>query len=197
MSVDPFAQTASQFLSGGLVAAKWPTVGFVFEGVVKASKLVQQTDFDDGTPLTWKDGSPRMQLVVDVQSEATGMTWAKVQNIPTPVPNDTGMRAMYVRGNLQRAISQALRNAQAEFANGGHIRVERIADGVAPDPKKNAPHDYVAVWTPPSPTAAAADFLSKSEPDAQQAPAPAAPAAPVNPFAPHAASQPAPGQPPF
>lgn len=185
MSVDPFSQTPSQFLSGGLVAAKWPTIGFVFEGVVKASKLVQQTDFDDGTPLTWKDGSPRMQLVVDVQSEATGLTWAKIQNIPTPVPNDTGMRAMYVRGNLQKAISQALRNAQAEFENGGHIRVERIADGVAPDPKKNAPHDYVAVWTPPSPTAAAADFLSKPEPDAQQAPAQAAPApeAPAaNPF---------------
>ena len=173
---DPFAQAAS-FLTGGLVAAKWPHEGFVVEGVIKGAKMQQQRDYDDGTPLTWDNGDPRMQLVVDVQSEATGVTWKGLQNKKTVVPNDDGMRAMYVKGNLQKALSKALTAAGAKFAAGAHLRVERVADIPNADSKYADAHDYVVVYTPRDPGQDAADFLSTPEPEQS------APAADENPFA--------------
>jgi hypothetical protein len=168
MSTDPFAQ-AQQFVAGGLTAAKWPKVGFVFEGIVKGAAVKQQTDYDDNTPLVWDDGSPRMQLIIDVQGPVTGITWKTTQNVQHAVPNDDGMRAMYVKGNLQKAIAKALRAAgDAKLELGGHIRVERVADGVAQG-KKNPPHDYSVTWTPASPTASADEFLAAPAKDASPA----------------------------
>lgn len=175
---DPFA-AASSFLSGGVTQAKWPHVGFVFEGTVTDASMSQQTDYDDGSLLTWADGSPRMQLVVTVQSQPTGKTWKGLGNVETPVPNDNGVRRMYVKGNLQKALAQGLRDAgNAAFEVGGKVRVERIQDD-APKERKAPAHNYRVTWTPATP---AADFLASS-PDG-----PAAQAAPA---------APAPGQPPF
>lgn len=197
---DPFAQ----FLTGGLTAAKWPQIGFVVEGVVKGAVLRQQSNYDTGALEFWSDGSPRMQLVVDLQSTPTGVTWKGLHNVQHAVPNDDGMRALYVKGNLQKAFTKALRDANASFEMGGHLRIERAQDIPNADSKKAPAHDYVVTWTAPSAEAAATDFLNKPEPAAAPAQSIAtpqvsapAPAAPVNPFAGHAASQPAPGQPPF
>jgi hypothetical protein len=198
---DPFAQAAT-FLTGGLVAAKWPTIGFVVEGTVKDARMQQQRDFDDNEPLFWNDGSPRMQLVIDLQSEATGRTWRGLKNTETAVPNDTGMRALYVKGNLQRAFSQALRDAQAKFEKGAHIRIERIADVPNPDPKKQDALDFRVVYTPAAENSAPADqFLSQPEQapaaPAPQYQAPAAPVAPQGPFSGAPASTGVPAGPPF
>lgn len=197
---DPFAQ-ASNFLSGGLTAAKWPVIGFIVEGTVKAAKMQQQRDFDSGEMLFWNDGSPRMQLVVDLQSEATGKTWTGLRNVEKAVPNDTGMRALYVKGNLQRALSQALRDAQAPFENGAHLRIERIADVPNKDPKKQDALDFKVTYTPAAQNSAPADqFLAV--PEAPQAPAAPVytppPAAPQSPFAgPPASTGGVPSGPPF
>ena len=173
---DPFQQAAS-FLSGGLVAAKWPEIGFVVEGTVKAAKMQQQRDYDSGEPLFWNDGSERKQLVVDLQSEATGVTWKGLQNKKTAVPNDTGMRALYVKGNLQRAFSQALRDAQAPFENGSYLRIERIEDVPNNDAKKADAHDFRVTYTPAAAnTASTNDFLSQPEPQQSGGPFAGAPA---------------------
>lgn len=161
MSTDPFAAEANQFLSGGLTAAKFPTVGFVVEGTVTAFTLRQQSDYDSGEPKFWKDGRPAMQLVVDLQSEATGKTWEGLRNVEKALPLDDGMRALYVRGNLQKALTAALRTARSPFETGGHIRIERVADAPKVDRAKEPAHQYKVTWTPASKNAsAAADFLS-------------------------------------
>jgi hypothetical protein len=185
---DPFAQ----FLTGGLTAAKWPQLGFVVEGTVKGAALRQQTNYDTGALEFWTDGSPRMQLVVDLQSTPTGITWKGLHNVQHAVPNDDGMRAVYVKGNLQRAVTKALRDANAQFEMGGHMRIERTQDIPNADPKKAPAHDFVVTWTAPSAEAAATDFLNTPEPAQAPIPTPAvpAPAAPANPFA-------AGGKPPF
>ncbi len=166
-NVDPFA-AAGNFLSGGLTAAKWPTVGFVVEGTVTNAAMAQQRDFDSNELLVWNDGNPRMQLVVDLQSEATGWTWKGLRNTKTPVPNDDGMRAAYFKGNMQKALTKALRDAGgAKFEKGGHMRIERIADVPNPDPKKQDALDFAITWTPATAnTAPIADFLAEPEGEA-------------------------------
>jgi hypothetical protein len=57
-------------LAGG--SKSWtPEVGDKISGTIVNVKRVQQTDFTDGTPLTWNDGSPRMQTVVELQTATT------------------------------------------------------------------------------------------------------------------------------
>lgn len=165
MARDPFDTAA--FLTGGLTGAKWPEVGFIVEGTVTGATMKQQADFDDGSLLFWNDGSPRMQMVVDLQGEPTGVTWKGLRNVKTQVPNDDGMRAVYVKGNLQRALVKGLRDAgNAKFENGGHLRIERIADVPNADPKKADAYDFSVTWTPAAGnTAPAADFLAQAEPD--------------------------------
>ena len=178
---DPFA-AAQKFLTGGLTAAKWPHVGFVFEGTVTGARITQQTDYDDGTLMFWRDGSPRMQLIVDVQGPATGKTWKGLAYVETPVPNDNGMRAMYVKGKLQAALTQGLRDAgNAEFELGGHVRIERVQNDPPKDSKKEPAHNYRVTWTPAAQNMApAAQMLAQpadgpAAPQQYQAPAPAAP----------------------
>lgn len=162
---DPFAD-ADSFLSGGSnVAAKWPTVGHTFEGtVVGWDGPVQMTDMDTGEPLYWEGSkkvpeskvknmalaskTPAMQLLVHVQGPITGMTWETNQYIEKELPDDDGLRTMYVHGELQKALKKALNEAGgAKLAKGAHVKVTRGK----PVKKGNGffGYTYDAVWTPP------------------------------------------------
>jgi hypothetical protein len=197
MTQDPFQQQkqAAAFLSGGLVSAKFPEVGFTVTGTVIDFRMQQQRDYDSGEPLVWSDGSPRMQLVVDLQCEPTGVTWEGLHRRQVAIPNDTGMRSLYVKGNLQKAVAQALRDADnAQFETGGTLVVQRIQDGDQPDKKKAAPMQFRAAWQAPTPQSQAAGFLESDAETGRPAgvPAQAAPAAPVPPLTmPPAAQAPA------
>lgn len=160
---DPFAD-ADSFLSGGSnVAAKWPNVGTVFEGTVAGwDGPVQMTDMDSGEPLYWEgskktpesqvknmriaEKQPAMQLLIHVQGPVTGMTWETNQYIEKSLPDDDGMRTMYVHGELQKAIKKALTEADASLEKGAHVRVERTK----PVKKGNGfwAYTYAAAWTP-------------------------------------------------
>lgn len=158
-------RSIENFLSGGGVSAKWPQVGYVVEGTVTSMEMRQQTDYDTGELLTWNDGSPRMQLVMGVQGEPTGETWTGLRNVRKALPDDDGHRVAYVKGGLQKALSQALRDAKAKPEIGAYVRIERIADGAKTDPKKEAPHQYRVTWTPKAANSKAAeDFLAGDEP---------------------------------
>lgn len=71
-------------LAGGGKSWK-PEVGDKISGTIVNVKRVQQTDMEDGTPLTWNDGSPRMQTVVDLQT--TDVT-----------EDDDGIRSLWLKG---------------------------------------------------------------------------------------------------
>jgi hypothetical protein len=55
---------------GGAKAMRFVTLGDTVTGGIAAQpKTEQQRDFATKQPLTWKDGSPKLHLVVDLQTE--------------------------------------------------------------------------------------------------------------------------------
>jgi hypothetical protein len=182
MTADPFAmdaQEAAAFLSGGGEAAKWPAVGTEVGGTIRSFRMAQQTDMETGELETWKDGRPRMQLVVDLQCEPTGINWKGLENEQYDIPDDDGMRTAYVKGELQKAISKAIKDAGGKFETGAYVRIRRITNGPKTNPKFAAPHRYIAKWTPAAqnPQAGAQDFMKEGE-TAKEDPWASAPAAP-------------------
>lgn len=165
MSNDPFSEKAAEnFLSGGGVAAKWPTVGYVVEGTVTGWRMDHQKDYETGEPLYWvakrmvkesaasesdkADKNRVMQLIMDIDGEPTGETWEGLNNVRKALPDDDGARILYIKAALQAAFKVALRDAKGKLEEGAYVRVERIADGHQADKKKQAPHNYKVTWTP-------------------------------------------------
>ena len=94
MSVD-----TSEFFGGSIPAAKFDTIGDKVAGKVIAKELRDQTDLDTGQVVTWPDGRPKKMAVVTLQ-------------VAQPTEEDDGQRNLYVRGYMQRAITDAVRAAR-------------------------------------------------------------------------------------
>lgn len=72
-------------LEGG--SKSWsPEVGDKIKGRIVGAKRVQQTSFTDNTPLTWADGSPRMQTVIELQTDERDSD------------DDDGIRSVWLKG---------------------------------------------------------------------------------------------------
>lgn len=149
-------------MGGGIPAAKFETLGTAHTGTITALDAVQQTDFKTGELLTWKDGSPRMQVVATI---ATALR---------EDPEDDGLRKLYIKGkNLTEAVRNAVRAAGAKgLSEGGTLTVTYTGDGVPAERGLSAPKLYTAVYVAPA-AVAANDALGLGAP----APAAAAPAA--------------------
>ena len=108
MTTDPNA-----FLMGsGGRTAKFPEKGAKVTGYIQDMQVKQQTDFDSGAPLTWEDGKPRMELVVVLQTDERDDE------------EDDGVRKLYVKGQMQAAVADAVRKAgQRGLGIGGKLRV--------------------------------------------------------------------------
>lgn len=162
--------TANDFLlAGGTPSARFPTVGTTVAGtVVRVGDPVQQRDFDSGEPKTWDNGDPMMQLPVDVQTD---------QRDPD-LTDDDGVRTLYIKAQLKKAVADAVRKAKAKGLEvGGTLSVTYASDGEVKKRGMNPPKVYTATYTPP---AAAADAFLAAEPAAKAettAPDPAAVAA--------------------
>lgn len=176
MAKDPFSDDAAQdFLSGGGVAAKWPKVGHVVEGTVTDWSMAQQTDYDSGELLFWEGNKrvpeskaenqarPVMQLILNIQGGPTGETWEGLQNTRVELPDDDGARTMYVKGGLQAALKEALRQTGTKLEKGAYVRVERIQDGPKSNPKFAAPHRFRATWTPAAKNPKMAEAFSQDD----------------------------------
>jgi hypothetical protein len=139
-------------------SAKFTTPGDIVKGVICAPpELRQKTDIKDGTPLTWQDGSPQMQLVVKLQTD---------DRDPSD-PEDDGIRALYVSGgfkraSLQKAVADALRTAKAKGLEvGGTLAVKFTGEEPASTKGFNPAKLYAAQYQPPT-QKAADDFLNTS-----------------------------------
>lgn len=177
MAHDPFSDKAAEnFLEGSATAAKWPKVGYVVEGTVLNYRMAQQSSYEDSEPLFWEGkkmvieskavdkSRPVMQLIMEVQGAPTGETWEGLQNVRKALPDDNGVRTLYVKANLQRSLKEALGKAGSRLEVGAYIRVERVSDGEQSDKKKQAPHRYASVWTPAKQNAAhAQSFMDEPE----------------------------------
>lgn len=158
---DPFSSKAAEsFLEGSATAAKWPQVGYVVEGTVLSYSMSQQTDYDSGEALYWEGNSrvveskagnksrPVMQMRMEIQGKPTGETWEGLGNVRKALPDDDGVRTMYVKGALKSALQSAIRTAGGRLEVGAYVKVARTADGPKTNPKFAAPHQYAAQWTP-------------------------------------------------
>lgn len=151
------SMSADDFFAGGTTSAKFDSVGVTIAGTItRVGEPMQQKDFTTGAPKVWDDGRPMMQLPVDVKTD---------QRDPS-IDGDDGTRAIYIKGELQKAIREAVRKASAKgLREGGHLSVTYTGDGVAKQRGMNPPKLYSATYTPPA--AASADaFLGNGTPAA-------------------------------
>lgn len=85
--------------------------------IVERPELRQQTEYKTNEPLAWPDGNPRMQLIVTVATD---------QRDPAR-EDDDGHRRFYVKGDLQRAVREALKTSGATgLEAGGSLFVTRV-----------------------------------------------------------------------
>jgi hypothetical protein len=127
-------------MGGGAPSARFEHPGDTVSGsITDKPDLRQQTDFTSGEPLFWPNGDPRMQLVVTLATELRDAT----------VVDDDGTRRVYVKGNLQKAVQQAVRTAGAPGLEvGGVLTVTYTGDGEAKQRGMSPPKLYSASYTP-------------------------------------------------
>ena len=129
-------EAANKFLmGGGGKSASFKSAGDTVSGIIAAMEERQQTDFDSGKPLEWDDGKPKMHLVV------TLLTDESVDE------DDDGMRRLYVKGNLQRAIREAvLKSGSRTIKDGSSLTVKYIGDDVAARKGMSGAKKYAAIY---------------------------------------------------
>lgn len=112
----------NSFLMGsGGRSASFKNIKDMVWGEVIHSEVRQQTDFDSGELLFWSDGKPRLQLVISLQTEER------------EDEEDDGIRKVYAKGNMLKAIRAAIAKAGARgIAEGGRLAVQYTGDGPKP-----------------------------------------------------------------
>jgi hypothetical protein len=167
---------ANDLLMGtGAASAKFDHIGATVSGqVVRPPISRQQSKFGTRELEYWKDGTPKMQIIVNIQTD---------QRDPG-IADDDGVRAIYIKGkSLTEAVRNAVRAAGAKGIEvGGTLTVTYSGDG-APTPGARPPKQYSARYVPPA-AQPQGDWLvagggEVAPPVAQPAPVVAAPAQPA------------------
>lgn len=153
---DPFSNSVPSvdpddfLMSGGSVSAKFPKIGHSYTGIVLSKRSEQQRDYDDNAKmLFWDNGKPKMQVIVELQTDAQG-TFDRNGN-PEEVEDDDGIRSFYVRGEMQRAIRDGVRRSGAQTLElFGKLTITHSAIGKQDNPRYNPPKLYKAEFIPAS-----------------------------------------------
>lgn len=126
---------------------KFTNVGDEITGTIAGAPYErQQTKFGTQEPDFWPDGTPKMQILVPLQTALR------------EDPNDNGERTLYVASkNMKSAIGQAIRAAGAsDITPGGTLTVKYVGNDPASKNPANPAKLYQATYTPgASPLAAA------------------------------------------
>lgn len=127
-------------MSGGVPSAKFADVGAVTKGRVVDLDSSQQTDFQTREPKFYDDGNPMMQVVVTLATDVRD----------PDIDDDDGTRRLYVRGQMVKAVREAVRKAGADgLAVGGTLGVQYTGDGQPSARGLNPPKLYAAQYAPP------------------------------------------------
>lgn len=111
MTTDP----NSLLMGSGGRSAKFENVNDKVSGSIMRVETRQRTEMGTGSPMTWPDGNPKMQLVIQLLTELS------------EDEDDDGMRNLYVPvpSAMQRAIADAVRaTGQHGIAEGGRLVVQ-------------------------------------------------------------------------
>lgn len=123
---------------GGAKSAKFDNEGDKVVGTILDMQVKQQTDIKTGELATWPDGNPKMQLVVTIQTDARDDE------------DDDGQRTVYVKGQMQRAVQDAVRKAGARgLAEGGRLGVKFVSTAAPAQKGFNGAKQYAAQYEAP------------------------------------------------
>ena len=135
---------------GGAKSFKFENPGDTAKGEIVSQQMRQQTEVGTGTPKTWDNGDPMMQLVVVLATD---------DRDPTD-PDDDGHRAVYLKGGArnpqttQGAVAAAVRaSGAARMLDGGTLALRFTGLGTPTRAGLSAPKQYAAQYTPPTPGA--------------------------------------------
>jgi hypothetical protein len=135
-------------------------MGDMIEGDIVTIKRVQQTDFQTQEPLTWSNGDPRMQTVIDLQTAERSDD------------DDDGRRSLWLKGGNnfeaaqgkgfsgERALAEAAKAAKVtSIDEGAHLKAK--CTGIAkPTSRGFQPAKlYVMELTPPKQSVSTADLF--------------------------------------
>lgn len=144
---------------GGGKAFKFENIGDTVEGTIEDVQVAQQTSIDDNQPLTWPDGSPRMQLIITLQTAAR------------EGDDDDGIRKIYAKGgkyevasgtgtSLKDAVADAVKKAGAKSIDqGGTLKVGYTGEGKRTNRGFSAPKLYRATYDAPKASVSADDLF--------------------------------------
>ena len=132
-------QDVNSFLmGGGARSAKFENEGDVVIGYITNSEVRQQTDMKTGVALTWDNGDPRMQLIITLETESRDDD------------DDDGLRTLYVRGQMQKAVAEAIRKVgERGLSNGGKLAVKFMSTAAPKTKGFNGAKQYVAKYEAP------------------------------------------------
>lgn len=143
-----------QFILGsGVKSFSFAAIGDTVRGTIESLELQQQRDFKTNEPLWWDPDTkqqPKMHLRVVLQTELRDEE------------DDDGRRGVYIKGQMQQAVRDAIKKAGAnQIKEGGTLAVKFDAEGKAPKEGLNKPKIYSAAYKPPEeqPAAVAVDDL--------------------------------------
>jgi len=133
-------------LSTGVPSFKFEKFGDTAKGPIVSLDMQQQRDFNTGIGLTWDNGDPKQQLRIVLETDQRDGD------------QDNGHRAIYVKGQMQQAVRDAIKTAGAQKIDvGGTLAVRYDSDGDPPKKGLNAPKQYRAKYEPPVPATNAVD----------------------------------------
>lgn len=132
---------------GGAPSFKFERVGYVITGMVLGPPVKRvQTDFNTGEVKTYKDGTPRYQYVVEIQTELRDPN----------NPQDDGVRALFLKWHSLNAVRQAITAVGAKgLRRGGVLTLQFTGTEPPPGGRGNPVKLYSASYIPPED-----DFMS-------------------------------------
>jgi hypothetical protein len=157
-----YKDDVNDFLMGG---EKIPSCSFLKIGTKYAGEILemaqrQQRDFKTNKPMTWDDGSPRMQAVITLQTE---------ENDPE-IEDDDGRRNLYLRFKAKDAVAAAIREAKAEdngLEIGGWLEIEFTKQDKPKKRGESGTKYFEAYYEPPDENAAVNEYLQSDDPDGE------------------------------
>lgn len=137
------ADLLSESLSNRAFFTKSSQIGDTVSGTIIDAEVRQSRDFDNNKLEFWDDGSPVLQLVVNIQTDLDEPT--------SEGEEDDGVRSVYVKwwGASRKALLKSIKEAgAADLDAGAAFTASYIGDGEQPDKKKSPPKLYAYGYKP-------------------------------------------------
>jgi hypothetical protein len=126
-------------MGGGAKSARFDNEGDKVVGTIVSMEVKQQTDIKSGAPLFWDSGDPKMQLVTVLRTDARDDD------------EDDGLRTVYIKGQMQKAVQDAVRKAGARgLSEGGRLGIKFVETAEPRQRGFNGQKQYAAQYEAPT-----------------------------------------------